>query len=112
METEKLNSFEAESEHIPTVEEVFSILHGLEELKGKQYEETFRREDEKGLYLLEIVILGEKNGEAIELRYMRKGEYPEGQTLTTGIHAVYYKNNIPISGTSAAKYTDGKWEIL
>jgi len=98
MEKEKLNLPETESEHILTVEEVFSMLHGLEELKGKQYEETFRREDEKGLYMLEVVILGEKGGKAIELQYMRKGKYPEGQTLTTGIHVVYYENNIPIGG--------------
>lgn len=102
MEREKLTSFETKPEHIPTLEEVRLMLQGLKELKDKQYEETFRREDEKGLYLLEVVILGEKGGEAIELRYMRKGEYPEGQTLTTGIHIVYYENNIPISGTSVA----------
>ncbi|MEK7173252.1 MAG: hypothetical protein AAB723_02965 [Patescibacteria group bacterium] len=102
MRKEKLNSFEAEPEHIPTLEEVRLALHGLKELKGKQYEETFRREDEKGLYLLEVVILGEKGGETIELRYMRKGEYPKGSTLTTGIHVVYYENNIPVSGTSVA----------
>ena len=112
MEKEKLNSPETEQEHTPTLEEVRLALHGLKELKGKQCEETRRREDDKGLYLLEVVILGEKNGEATELQYMKKGEHPEGQTLTTGIYVVYYENNIPISGTSVAKYVDGKWEIL
>jgi len=110
MEKEKLNSFEIGPEHIPTLEEVRLMLQEL--IGDKEYREARKLEDGKGLYLLEVVILGEKGGEAIELRYMRKGEYPEGQTLTTGIHIVYYENNIPISGTSVADYINWKWKIL
>jgi len=103
------NSFEIQSEYIPTPEEVHSIL---KELIGKEYKEVRKLEDEQGLYILEVVIPGEKEGEETGYEYMRKGRYKEGQSSTIEIHVVYYENSIPVGGTSAARYVDGKWIIL
>lgn len=82
------------------------------ELIGKEYIEVRKLEDEQGLYLYEVKILGDLPGEEIGYEYMRKGQYEEGSSLSTEIHIVYYENGIPISGTSAARYVDGKWIIL
>ena len=98
-----------EQEHIPTPEEVHFVFI---ELIGKEYKEVRKCEDEKGLYLLEVEIAGESEGEIIEYAYMRKGRYKEGQISATEIHITYYKNGAPINGTSAARYIDGKWKIL
>jgi hypothetical protein len=96
-------------EHIPGPEEVHAVF---KELAGKEYRETRKREDEKGLYLLEVEVLGESEGEVTEYAYMRKGRYPEGQISDTEIHLTYYKDGYPIGGTSAARYVDGQWKIL
>lgn len=103
------NPFETDPEHVPTAEEVHSVF---KELIAKEYKETRRREDEKGLYLLEVVAAGNSESESTEYAYMRKGRYPEGQISATEIHVTYYENEMPISGTSAARYVDGKWVIL
>jgi len=100
---------EIEPEHIPTSEEVHSVF---QELIEKQYREVRKREDEKGLYLLEVVIPGESEGEETGYEYMRKGRYKEGASLSTEIHVVYYENGNAVGGTSAARYVDGKWIIL
>jgi hypothetical protein len=96
-------------EHIPTPEEVTSVFR---ELARKEYRETRRREDEKGLYLLEVEVPGETEGEVVEYAYMRKGRYAEGQISATEIHVAYYKDGEPVNGTTAAKYVDGAWKIL
>ena len=99
-----------EAEHIPTPEELFSVF---QELTEKEYTEIRRREDEKGIYLLEITVPGELEGEVIEYAYIRKGKYKECETSAIGeINVTYYKDNFPISGTSAARYIDGAWKIL
>lgn len=105
----QLNSFERGPEHIPTLKEIHSVFR---ELIGKEYKEVRKREDERGLYLLEVEIPGGSEGEMIEYAYMRKGRYPEGGITMTEIHVTYYENGRPISGTSAARYIDGKWVIL
>lgn len=102
-------NFEIKKEHIPTLEEVLSLFS---ELTGNEFEEVRRLEDEKGLYLLEIVIPGDLPDETIEYAYMRKGRHEKGQTSATVIHVTYYKNDIPISGTSVAEYIEGKWKIF
>lgn len=110
MEKEKgPNLSETESEHIPTSEEIHSVF---QELIGKKYKEVRKLEDEQGLYLLEIVIPGEKEDEETRYEYMRKGRYKEGASLSTEIHVVYYENGNAVGGTSAARYIDGKWVIL
>lgn len=100
---------EGEQEYIPTPEAVHSVFR---ELAKKEYTIARQLEDERGLYLLEVVVPGEQEGETTEYAYMRKGHYKEGESSATEIHVTYYENEIPISGTSAARYIDGKWKIL
>lgn len=107
---EKLNSFEAAPEHIPSPEEVYSIFR---QLSDKKLLEHRRLEDEKGLYLLEAVTPEDENGETVEYGYMRKGRYPQGQTSSTSIQMTYYdKNGTPYWGTTRAECINGKWVIL
>ena len=106
---ENLPSFEIEQERIPSLEDVLSIFDKLTEEK---YKEVRRLEDEKGLYLLEIVVPGDLPDEITEYAYMRKGRHKEGQISETGIHATFYENNMPISGKEVARYVEEKWEIL
>ena len=101
---------EMSPEKIPTSEEVHLVF---KELAGKEYKEARKCEDEKGLYLLEVITSGDAEGEKIEQAYMRKGRYKEGQTSATEIHVTYYdKDGFPESGTSVAKFLNGKWIIL
>jgi len=109
MNENRPNLSELESEHLPTAEEVHSVFR---ELIKKEYKETRKREDEKGLYLLEIMVAGESENQTMEYAYMRKGRYTEGQISATEIHLTYYENEVPISGKSAARYVDGQWKIL
>lgn len=101
--------FEAGPDHIPALDEVCSVF---KELIGKEYKEVRKLEDEQGLYILEVVVPGEKEGEETGYEYMRKGQYREGASLSTEIHIVYYENGNAVGGTSAARYVDGKWIIL
>jgi len=96
-------------EFIPTPQDVALVF---KELIAGEYKETLRREDEKGLYLLEVEIPGEQEGEVTEYAYTRKGRYKEGQISETEIHVVYYKDGEMVSGTIVAKYVDGKWKKL
>lgn len=103
------NLSELAPEHIPIPEEVHLVFR---ELAGKEYKEVRKREDEQGLYLLEVEVAGEAEGEITEYAYMRKGRYAEGQISATEIHVTYYKDGEPVSGTSAARLIDGEWKIL
>lgn len=106
--TKEKDMLNSEKLRPPNAEEVHSVF---KEAIGKEYKEVRKLEDEQGLYLLEVVVPGEVEGEVAEYNYMRKGRYPEGQTSATEIHVTYYVNGTPISGTSIARYVDGKWEI-
>jgi hypothetical protein len=103
------NFFEIKHEHIPTPEEVYSIF---KELTNKECKEIRKIEDEKGIYLLEVIIPGDLENEVVEYAYMRKGRYKEGESATTEIHVTYYDGDMPVSGTSAARCIDGNWVIL
>lgn len=110
MKKEKdLNIPEIMSEHIPTLEEIHAIFR---ELIKVGYKEVRHIGDAQGPCILEVAIPGEKEGETTQYEYMRKGEYKEGASLSTEIHIVYYENGIPVGGTSAARFVDGKWIIL
>ena len=109
MSLEQFKFSDKSQEHIPTPEEVDSVF---KELIKKEYTEVRKREDEKGLYLLEVTTPGESEDEVVEYAYMRKGRYPEGESSTNEIHVTYYQNDIPISGTSVARCIDGQWKIL
>jgi 3-mercaptopyruvate sulfurtransferase SseA len=110
--------FERKLEHIPILEEVRSVFMELvnkreyEEARRIEYKEVCKKEDQEGLYLLEARVPGDLPGEETEYSYMRKGHYPEGETSATEIHIVYYVYDFPVGGTEAARYIEGRWEIL
>ncbi len=104
------NPAEAAPERIPTSEEVYSAF---KELTDKEYKEARKLEDEKGVYLLEITVAGDKEGEVVEYSYMRKGNHSKKmQSLESAIHVTYYKDGFPISGTSVGRFVDGVWEKI
>jgi len=103
---------ESQSENNPTREEVLAVFEQV--IKG-EYKEVQTREDENGLYLLEVEVPGEKENEMTEYAYRRAGLYEEHKTVATAapvIQVTYYKNGIPVAGTSVANYVDGKWKII
>lgn len=88
-------------EHFPTKEEI------LLEISKYCENPTIKRElsDEKGLYLLETEILGDKPGETTEYIYQRRGEFSNGsKAAETVINLVYLEGGIPTGGHSVAKY--------
>jgi len=95
-------------EHITTLEEVLSIF---KKLTDKEYKEVRKIEDEKGLYLFDITIPGEIEGEIIEYSY-RRGQFEANKHLVDAIQITYYENGVPISGTTVSEIVDGKWKIL
>lgn len=103
------NSFESEPEHIPTLEEVRSVI---ELFINGGYREIRKIEDERGLYLYEVMVSGDNPDEEIEYAYRRKRPPGENPISTTEIHAIFHVKGEAISGTSAARYVDGKWKIL
>ena len=102
------NPLEKSPEHVPTPEEVRSIFKKLTE---KEYTEVRRVEDGKGLYLFDITVSGELEGEVTEYSY-RRGQTGADKHLVDAIQVTYYENGIPISGTTVAEIVNGKWVIL
>ncbi|MFY9463348.1 MAG: hypothetical protein WAP52_04155 [Candidatus Sungiibacteriota bacterium] len=97
-------------EHIPTAEEVAGVFEQL--VKGKEYKETRKLEDENGLYLWDIEIPDESGEGIVEYSY-RRGRPAEGQLLELRIDVAFYDSDgMPISGTSAAKFENGAWKII
>lgn len=106
------NQFEVEPEHIPSPEEVQSLFR---ELSGKEFVETKRVDDEKGLVILEVEVAGETEGQIIEYAYRRTLRYLQGAKTKADvpeIHTTVYEDGMPITGTSAARYIEGAWKIL
>jgi hypothetical protein len=101
------NGYEETREYIPTPEEVVSVIKEI--IGDKEYKEGKRREDEKGLYFLELVIT-EEDGTTTEYSYLRAGKYKEGQALNSVINVVFYDGDgIPVGGHNVADCIDGKW---
>jgi len=102
--------FEEKIEVVPTPEEVQSVFEQL--LEGKEYTSRRQLEDEKGIYLWDIIVSQEDGGH-IEYSYMRKGRYEEGgEASSTAIHITFYdEEGMPEGGTSVAKLIDGKWRL-
>ena len=105
------NNIEKKSERIFTSEEVLEAI--------SQYAEgfTLSRElsDEKGVYLREVEVKGEKDGEIIEYQYMRKGRHPNhNQSDVTTISRIYYQDGMAISGEPVAKFDEetGVWKKI
>ncbi len=106
---EVMDSLE-KTEHIPTEKEVRGIL---QELIAGPYTVERKCSDGKGLYLLDVRVSGDEEGEAVEYSYMRKGRYPEGQASNTRIDIVYYQDGVPVGGDGpVAELDDGKWKVI
>jgi len=103
------NQFERGPEKIPTKAEVMEVI-------GRYAENaTLVRElsDEKGLYLFEARVEGEKSGEAVQYEYMRKGTFPNGNaSLSPGIYRVDYEGGDAVGGTNVAAFDEqtGQWK--
>ena len=97
------------TEHIPTEEEVRGVF---QELIAGPYTESRKLEDEKGLYLLDVTVPGQEDGEIIEYSYMRAGRYPEGQASNTRIDKTIYQDEMPVGGEGVAELIDGEWKIF
>lgn len=106
---EKLNNIENRQDNIPSEEEVLSVF--LEILGKNEFEEIRKLEDEQGLYLWDIKVLGED--EDTEYSYMRAGRFNEGQASVTIINATFLdKESFPVGGYSVAEYINGEWKLL
>ncbi len=102
------SGYEGSREYIPSPEEVVSIVKEI--IGEKEYKETRRREDEKGLYLLELTTT-EEDGTTSEYTYMRAGKYKEGSALNSVINVVFYDaDSFPVGGHNVADFIDGQWK--
>lgn len=70
--------------------------------------ETF--EDEKGIYLHEIAVVGIA-GERAVFSYRRFGNFPKSKASNTLIDVVYYRNGVVIGGHTLTNYNEetGVW---
>jgi hypothetical protein len=105
------NSSEKKPEVILTSEQILEAL--------SQHAEgfTLSRElsDEKGVYLREIEVVGENEGEVIEYQYMRKGVHPNNNVSdVTTISRIYYQDGVPVGGDKVATFNEetGEWKTL
>ena len=104
-----LNKQETKPERIPNEREVLDIIKSYE-----QHGEIFRkREDEKGLYLLEVRVPDKENSNNyVQYEYMRK-DYAEGSARRTAVLAiVYYEDNEAIGAEDLAIVVSetGEWK--
>jgi len=100
--------FEQEKEIIPSVEEVKYIFEKI--LEGKEYKILRQKEDEKGLYFLEIRVETEDGWD--EYSYMRKGRYKEGESSETSIYVAQFgKDGMPFGGEDVGECIEGEWKI-
>lgn len=106
---EQPNNPEEKKEHIPSLEEVRSVLEQV--LEGQEYEEVRKEEDEEGLDLWEVRV-NTLEGFA-EFSYKRKGSYDtNNEKRVDVIHVTFFdQDNIPTGGHSVAKYIDGEWKL-
>ncbi len=93
--------FETTIEWIPTKEIVLEIISRFAE----NMVITSEKSDDKGLYRLETKLEGDKPGSFTEYLYLRKGNYPDGNsTSATEIHAIHYENDMPCSSDLLSSY--------
>mgnify|MGYP001618478979 FL=1 len=71
-----------------------------------------RREDERGLYLLDLVVSEPGTGDQTEYRYTRKGQYPEGCSPETEVWLTYYKDGVAVNGEVGARLEGEQWKML
>lgn len=105
-------NIESVAERIPSPEEVLGLFRRL--VGSEEFKEVRRIFDDRGLFLFEIKIPGEKPGEHTEYIYRREGSRQDGTSGPTAVHVVFFKNDEPVSGTAVAKQNGktGEWQIF
>ena len=94
-------------ETVPTAENISAVFETV--VGSKEYAETRRLEDERGVYLWEIRVETEDGYTGYE--YNRAGPNPKGKGLQTAVYATFYdKDGMPISGGTVARLVDNKWD--
>ena len=91
---------ESAPERIPSKEEVLEVLTVL--AKGEKFVPVREKFDDKGLYLLEVIIKDKITVESTHYEYRRKGSYPEGSTDGTVINVEFYEGSWSVGGHNAA----------
>jgi hypothetical protein len=98
--------------HFPSLDEVKAKI---EKLCGKENPEVVRTlEDEKGVYLHEVVTIDEA-GDASLYSYRRSGNYQETKTSVTHIDVAYFagpvENGMCVGGDTLSNYDEnsGEW---
>lgn len=102
------NPIEKGPERILSKEEVMEVISRYAE----NAEMVRELSDEQGLYLLEVKVPGEKEGETTQYEYMRKGRFPNhNEASETALHKVYYDGEMPVGGDKVAIYNPetGEW---
>src|SRR3989339_603524 len=104
------DTFEEKVEHIPTPDEVSEIIR---QMVGGEFQETKRCLDAKGnLYRIDAIAPGTREGESLEIFYIRKGVYPSGdQAAETEIHSVYVGDDYCGPAGPQASLADGQWVL-
>ena len=110
-EPRQVETPETKVEHIPSKEEV---LGQLRDIIGTEFKETRTKVDDKGLFLLEVEVAGEKEGHVTEYSYRRdvspnKKREGENAPKYHSIDIVYYEEGMPAGGTDVAKCVNGVW---
>jgi hypothetical protein len=98
--------------HQPSLEE---IKAKIEKLCGKENPEVLRTcEDEKGVYLHEVVTMDDK-GDASLFSYRRSGNYQETKTANTLVDVAYFIGPVEagmcVGGDTLSNYDEnsGQW---
>ncbi len=81
----------------------------MRDLIGGDFTIGKSREDEKGLFYLQVIVPSETEDDFTEYEYVRQGEYQLGNFAGTAIHVAEFSNNEYVWGTSLAKYVGGTW---
>ncbi len=94
---------------------VAEIKAKIEKLCGKENPEVLRTlEDEKGVYLHEVVTVDEK-GDASLYSYRRAGDHPETKVANTLVDVTYFigpiEDGMCVGGTTLSDYDEpsGVW---
>ncbi len=101
--------FEGGPDPIPSEEEIRSVF---EELAGaSDFKEIRKLEDDAGVYLWEVSVPTKEGTD--KYLYARKGTHDESRTLVTKISVSRVnKAGLPVESGTAAKFIDGKWEMM
>lgn len=98
--------------HILSLEE---IKLKIEKLSGQENPEVIRTlEDEKGVYLHEVVTVDDKGDTAL-FSYRRSGNYQETKTANTNVDVMYFvgpvEDGMCVGGDTLSNYDEnsGKW---